>query len=71
MDIISLKGTVPVYLPGSDHAVEGVIESDLYGGFTVTVTKGGPDLKAFHALLADGQIVSLSFMYKPSAKVFS
>jgi hypothetical protein len=63
INIMTLEGTVPVYVPGTDTPVEGHLTSCIYDGLTLKLDSS-PHIQALHQLISDGQVMSLTLTLK-------
>lgn len=67
MEITSLTGLIPVYLPGKEFPIKAALSSDVYEGITISLEQSANALN-LHQMIADGNIISLSINYVPAEK---
>jgi hypothetical protein len=68
MEITSLTGLIPVYLPGKEFPIKASLSSNVHEGITISIVQSANALD-LHQLIADGNFVSLSFNYAAVEKV--
>lgn len=67
MEVTSIAGLIPVYLPGKEFPIKATVNSDVYEGLTIHLEQS-VNMLNLHKMIADGQILSLSFAYTEAGK---
>lgn len=67
MEITSLTGLIPLYLPGKEFPIKAKLSSNVLDGITISIVQSANALDLHH-MIADGCIISLSINYVPAEK---
>lgn len=65
--ITAFEAKTSIQVPGVDVPILAVVKSDVAEGLTITLEPGTP-MYMLHEQIANGQILSVCFMYTPATQ---